>query len=86
VTAREFSAAIGRHLGRASWLHWPGPVARLVLGEMAALVLSSYNARPARALSLGFQFRFSEIDSALSSIYGTTEEADVRNMKQNKRA
>jgi NAD dependent epimerase/dehydratase family enzyme len=57
-----------------------------MLGEMAALVLSSYNARPSRALSLGFRFRFSEIDTALSSIYGTTEEADVSNMKQNKRA
>jgi uncharacterized protein (TIGR01777 family) len=70
VRARDFAAAIGLHLGRPSWLHMPAPVARLALGEVATLVLSSYRADPGKALRLGFRFRYAELGAALAAIYG----------------
>jgi hypothetical protein len=71
VPAKDFAALIGRQLGRKSWLHVPAPVARLMLGEVATLVLSSYRADPGKAIGLGFRFRHSDPAAALASIYGT---------------
>jgi uncharacterized protein (TIGR01777 family) len=80
VTAKDFAACVGRQLGRKSWLHVPAPVARLALGEVATLVLSSYRADPGKAIGLGFRFRHSDLAEALASIYGpdTTEASETR--------
>ncbi len=67
--AADLARAVGRRVGRASWCHMAAPMARLLLGEVATLVLSSYRASPARALSLGFEFRHPEMDGALDEIY-----------------
>lgn len=71
VTARALSVCIGAQLGRSSWFHMPAPMAHLVLGEMATLVLSSYRADPVQAKSLGFRFNYPTLDAALAEIYGT---------------
>lgn len=70
VPAHDFAAEVGRHLGRKSWLHMPAPVARIALGEVATLVLSSYRADPGKALGVGFRFRRPDLRGALASIYG----------------
>jgi uncharacterized protein (TIGR01777 family) len=69
VTNAEFARALGRALGRPAWLPAPAVVLRLALGEMAeALLLGGQRAVPARALALGFAFRFPDLDRALHDV------------------
>jgi uncharacterized protein len=62
----DFARAIGRVLGRPSMVKAPAFALTLAVGEMAeALLLSSQRVVPARALALGFTFRFPDLDEAL---------------------
>jgi hypothetical protein len=68
VTNAEFSRALGRALGRPSWLPMPGFALRLLVGEMAnAALINGQRIVPTRALSLGFAFQHAEIDEAMMS-------------------
>ncbi|MCA1560792.1 MAG: TIGR01777 family oxidoreductase [Acidobacteria bacterium] len=70
VTNAEFSKALGRALGRPSWLPAPAFALRVALGEMAdALLLTGQRVVPKRALDLGYHFRFPEIAGALRDIF-----------------
>jgi len=72
VTNEELSRAIGRALGRPSWLQAPSFALRLVLGEMAdALVLGGQRVIPEVARKNGFVFRYPTVDSALKEIYSS---------------
>lgn len=67
VTNREFSKALGKALGRPSFV--PAPkfaVALLRGGELADLVTGSTRVMPRRALDLGYDFRHPEVGEALS--------------------
>lgn len=65
-----FSHALGRALHRPSWLRAPAFALCMLLGEMAdALLLSSQCVMPARAMELGFRFRFTDLDAALADIF-----------------
>jgi uncharacterized protein len=65
----DFAASIGRAVNRPSWLPAPAFALRAALGEMAdALLLTSIRMLPARALDLGFRFRFEEADEALKDL------------------
>ncbi len=66
----ELAAALGRALGRPSWLAAPGWAIRLALGEESTLVLGSRRAVPARARALGFDFRYPDLDGALRDVLG----------------
>jgi len=69
VTNAEFSRAIGLALDRPSWLPAPAFALRVLLGEMAdELLLCSQRLVPARALELGYRFRFASLDAALADI------------------
>jgi uncharacterized protein (TIGR01777 family) len=70
ATAREFAGEVGRRLGRASWFHIPAQAARLIIGEAATLVVTSYRACPEKAIRLGFRFRYPNLPEALDAIYG----------------
>jgi uncharacterized protein (TIGR01777 family) len=66
VTNREFSKALGRAVGRPALI----PVPKLALsarfgGELAEAVTGSLRVVPRRALDLGYEFRFREIQPAL---------------------
>jgi NAD dependent epimerase/dehydratase family enzyme len=69
VTNAAFSRALGRALGRPSWLRAPALPVRLALGEMATMALTGQRAVPARVLEAGFRFDYSDIDQALRDIY-----------------
>lgn len=72
VTNAEFSRALGRALHRPVFLTLPAFPLRLALGEMAdALLLTGQRAIPAKAESLGFTFRYPQVDQALAAIFGT---------------
>jgi uncharacterized protein (TIGR01777 family) len=69
VTNREFSRALGRALGRPSLI--PAPrfaVSALRGSELTAQVLASIRAVPRRALDLGYEFRFPQVEPALRDL------------------
>jgi uncharacterized protein (TIGR01777 family) len=69
VTNQEFVRTLGRALGRPALLPAPAFALRLVLGDMAGAVLTGQRVLPAKAQSLGFEFRYPSLDSALGAIY-----------------
>ena len=71
VTNEEFTKAIGRALGRPTFMAMPAFAVRLAFGEMAdELLLSSTRVEPARLKEVGFEFRHPEIEGALRSVLG----------------
>jgi uncharacterized protein len=70
VTNAEFAAALGRVLGRPSFLRAPGFALKVVLGEMAGpLLLTGQRAVPAKAEALGVTFSYRRLDDALRAIF-----------------
>jgi uncharacterized protein (TIGR01777 family) len=70
ITNAEFARALGRALHRPAFMPAPAFALRLLLGEMAdGLLLSGQRAVPAKAQRLGFTFRYSQIDQALTEIF-----------------
>jgi hypothetical protein len=70
VTMKEFAAALGQALHRPSFLPVPALAVRLLLGEMATVVLDGQRVVPKKAEALGFPFRFPRIDAALRDVAG----------------
>jgi uncharacterized protein (TIGR01777 family) len=68
ATNSRFSKALGAALGRPSFLWAPGFALRLALGEVAGTVLGGQRVLPARALKLGYRFRFPSLDAALKDL------------------
>jgi hypothetical protein len=70
VTNAQFSKALGRVLGRPSWLPVPGFALSILFGEFAQEgLIKGQRVVPARATQLGFTFRFPALDAALSEIF-----------------
>lgn len=66
-TMAELCAAVGRALGRPSWLPVPAALLRLGLGRMAEeTALASQRALPSRLLALGFEFGYPVLDEAVA--------------------
>jgi hypothetical protein len=70
ATMREMAAAIGKVLRRPSWLSAPSFAVRALMGEAADVVLTGQRVLPARALELGYVFRYPDLVPALASILG----------------
>lgn len=71
VTNAEFSRALARALHRPGVLRAPAFALRAALGEMGeALLLGGQRVVPAKALRLGFEFRYPVLEPALRDIYG----------------
>jgi uncharacterized protein len=68
VTNRIFTSELGRVLHRPTCIPIPAWVLRLVLGEMATVLLSSQRVLPASAERLGFQWRFPRLADALGDL------------------
>jgi uncharacterized protein len=69
VTNREFSQAIGRALGRPASIPVPGFVLDLKFGgEFGKVLRGGQRVMPRRALDLGYEFRFTEIDAAMRNL------------------
>lgn len=75
VTNREFARALGRALGRPSWLPVPAPALRVVLGEFARYAVMNQRIIPAAARERGYEFRYPEIGPALESLLATKHAA-----------
>ncbi len=68
LTNRDFGKALGRALGRPSFVKTPRFALRLMLGEVASVITTGQRVLPKRALALGYQFKFPEIDAALADV------------------
>lgn len=69
LTNRDFSRALGKALHRPSLAPAPGFALRLVLGEMADMLLNGQRAVPQRLLEMGYVFRFPEALQALRNLF-----------------
>ena len=71
VRNSEFTAALGRVLGRPTIFPVPAFAARLAFGEMAdELLLASARVEPAKLQASGFQFQHPTLDAALRHALG----------------
>ena len=67
LTNRAFTRAAAEVLHRPAWLTIPGKVFRFLYGEGEELLTKGQQAYPARLLSAGYVFRYSDIRLALYS-------------------
>ena len=65
VTNAQFSEALGRALGRPSWLPVPDFALKAALGDGAALVLEGQRVLPKKAQDLGYRFRYADVQEAV---------------------
>lgn len=69
VKVRDFCRLLGHITGRPAWLPVPGFALRLLLGEMAeVLLLSGQRALPRRLQEAGFHFKYPTAATALKAI------------------
>ena len=72
VTAKEFFATLGKMMRRPSWLHVPGFVLKILLGQMAEeMVLTGQRVAPRRLMESGFEFQYPQLPKALVEILST---------------
>jgi hypothetical protein len=80
VTNSEFTAVLGRALGRPTPFPVPALALRIAFGEMAQLLLGSQRVRPVRAERLGFEFRYPGLSAALTNL--CTDNAELIEREQ----
>lgn len=68
VTNAEFARTLGAALGRPAVLPMPAFMLRLLVGEMADLLLTGQKVIPQRAQEAGFSFRHPQLAGALGAI------------------
>ncbi len=68
VRNRELARALGEALHRPALVPAPTAALRLLLGEMADVVLASQRVVPRKALALGHPFRFPNLEAALADL------------------
>jgi hypothetical protein len=69
VTNSEFTTVLGETLHRPSVLPVPSFVLKVLMGEMADLLLTGQRVLPVRALEAGFSFEYPKLDKALATIF-----------------
>jgi len=69
VRNRKLAKAIGKAMGRPSFLPAPGFMLKLILGEFGSILLEGQKVIPQKLLERGFQFRYPEIEPALEQIF-----------------
>ena len=68
VTMKEFAETLGKVMHRPSAATVPAFVLKILLGEMADMLLTGQKVIPAKALDLGYQFRYPVLQQALEAI------------------
>ena len=69
VTMKEFAGALGKAMGRPSFMPVPGFALQILFGEMASILLNGQRVMPNRLLLQGFKFKYATVDAALAAIY-----------------
>jgi uncharacterized protein (TIGR01777 family) len=68
VTNAEFSQILGKVLNRPAFLPVPAFVLKILLGEMAELLLGGQRVIPERLEKAGYEFQFKTLEQALSDV------------------
>ena len=68
VTMNEFCKSLGDVLNRPSWAPVPTSALRLLLGEMADMLLTGQRVLPAQAQKLGYTFKYPTLREALEAL------------------
>ena len=68
VTNAEFSKALGKVLGRPSFMPTPAFALNLALGEVASVVTKGQRVLPKASLDGGYKFQFPRVEAALADI------------------
>ena len=68
VTNKQFGNALGKVLGRPSFMPTPGCALRVLLGESAQIITTGQRVLPKKALAMGYAFKFTEVESALRDL------------------
>jgi len=71
ISNKVFSQALAKQLNRPAFLPVPAWLLKGVLAEMSRLLLTGQRAIPEKAQALGFQFDYTELNSALADILST---------------
>lgn len=69
-TNREFSNTLGRVLNRPSWMPVPGFALKLLLGDVADMLVRGQRVAPRKAQELGYQFKYPRSEDALRNLIG----------------
>ncbi len=69
VTMKTFCETLGKVLRSPSWTFVPSIVLRLMLGEMANMLLTGQRAVPKKLIDSGFVFRYPTLERALTSLF-----------------
>lgn len=65
VTNKDFSKSLAKSLGRGLFFPVPGLALKIALGEMSTLVTGGQRVSSQKIEKLGFNFKYTDIDSAL---------------------
>lgn len=72
VTNKEFTKTFSKIKGYPITLFAPKSILKLVLGELSEAVLANQKIVPRRALSLGFNFKYENLEPALQDLLGNS--------------
>jgi len=78
VIHSQFQRALGAALHRPMWLRVPAFILRVLLGEMAQLLVDGQHVVPRRAIEVGFRFHFRQLGEALADLLGDRHAASER--------
>jgi uncharacterized protein (TIGR01777 family) len=70
VTNGQFARALGRVMGRPSFVPVPGFAMKLAFGQVTDVLLEGQRGVPKRLLDLGFEFQFPVAEAALKDLIG----------------
>jgi len=68
VRQKTFAKSLGKVLGRPALVPAPSIALRMMMGEMADMLLASQRVVPQRLIADGFTFRFPDVDGALADL------------------
>jgi hypothetical protein len=68
VRNRDFAKALGKALGRPSFMKAPTFMIRTLMGEMGTALMSSQRAVPDKLLKHGFTFQYPDIETAFDNL------------------
>ncbi len=68
LTNKEFTQAVGKVLGRPTFMPVPAFAVKMLFGEMSSLVLDGQREVPQRLLKEGFRFKFTDAAAALRDV------------------
>jgi uncharacterized protein len=68
LTNKEFTQAIGKVLGRPTFMPIPAVAMKTMFGEMSTLLLDGQRQMPVRLVKAGFKFQFADATAALKDV------------------